>query len=69
FIVTNMSSCFQLYINANDLTQPLCSITITVTSTLIRVAPPQCIASVLSASLFWQFDLSFYINTLVPAVP
>ena len=42
------------------MTQPLCSIPITGTSTLIRAVPPLCAASVLSS--LWGHHLDFSLN-------
>src|ERR1035438_5104697 len=63
------SSCCQLFRSCNCLTRPLCSSPITGPSSLIRVGPSQCSASVLSPRGFSRLGFSLGIRTLVPAVP
>src|SRR5215470_11580588 len=56
------SSCFQLFRSCNRLTRPLCSSPITGPSSLVRVGPPQCSASVLSSRGFGRLHFSLHIG-------
>jgi hypothetical protein len=56
------SSCFQLFRSCDRLTRPLCSSPITAPSSLIRVGPPQCSASVLLPRGFGRLGFSFSIG-------
>ena len=56
------SSCFQLFRSCNRLTRPLCSSSITEPSSLVRVGPPQCSASVLSPRGFSRLCFSLHIG-------
>lgn len=61
-----VSSCS---VDPTVLTRPLCSSSITEPSSLLRVGPPQILASVLSPCSFGRFSFSLGIQGLVPAVP
>ncbi len=61
-----VSSCFKGY---GHLTRPLRSSPITGLSSLLRVGPPQSLASVLLPRSFGRFSVSLGIQDLVPAVP
>src|SRR5258708_19892567 len=61
-----VTSCFA---KCDRLTRPLCSSPITGPSSLIRVVPPQCSASVLSPRGFGRLGFSLNIGARVPAVP
>src|SRR5246500_4603098 len=63
------SSCFQLVQEYDYLTRPLCSDPITGPSTLVRIGPPQSLASVLSPHGWRRLRFSLGIKSLVPAVP
>src|ERR1700674_4914375 len=63
------SSCLQLFRLCDHLTRPLCSSPITGPSSLVRVGPSQCSASVLSPCGFGRLRFSLIIGGLVPAVP
>src|SRR5580658_11373043 len=63
------SSCFQLVQEYDHLTRPLCSDPITGPSTLVRIGPPQSLASVLSPHGWHRLRFSLGIKSLVPAVP
>src|ERR1700692_2311272 len=63
------SSCFQLVQEYDYLTRSLCSDPITGPSTLVRIGPPQSLASVLSPHGGRRSRSSLGIKTLVPAVP
>src|SRR5437879_5546660 len=56
------SSCLQLFRSCNRLIRPLCSSPITGPSSLIRVGPPQCSASVLSPPGFGRLGFSLHIG-------
>jgi hypothetical protein len=56
------SSCFQLFRSCDRLTRPLCSSPITGPSSLLRVGPPQCSASVLSPRGFGRLGFSLPIG-------
>src|SRR5215469_7245943 len=56
------SSCFQLFRSCNRLTRPLCSSPITGPSSLVRVGPPQCSASVLLPRGFGRLRFSLCIG-------
>ena len=49
--------------------QPLCSISITETSSLIRAVPPLCAASVLSSLWVFHLDFSLFIGAVGSHVP
>jgi hypothetical protein len=51
------------------MSQPLCSISITETSSLLRVGPPPCLASVLSSLWVLHLDFSLNIKTTGSHVP
>src|ERR1700723_1842118 len=63
------SSCLQLFRLCDHLTRPLCSSSITEPSSLVRVGPSQCSASVLSPRGFGRLSFSLEYRSLVPAVP
>ena len=63
------SSCFQLVQEYDYLTRSLCSDPITGPSTLLRIGPPQSLASVLSPHGWRRLRFSLGIKSLVPAVP
>src|SRR5438309_6209471 len=63
------SSCLQLFRLCDRLTRPLCSSPITGPSSLLRVGPSHCSASVLSPRGFSRLGFSLDIGALVPAVP
>src|SRR5208337_189099 len=63
------SSCFQLFQKHDYLTRSLCSDPITGPSTLLRIGPPQSLASVLSPRGLRRLSFSLGIKGLVPAVP
>src|SRR6202049_3022686 len=63
------SSCFQLFRPYDRLTRSLRSSPITGPSSLLRIGPPQCSASVLSPRGFRRLCFSLAIGALVPAVP
>jgi len=51
------------------ITEPLHSITITVTSSLLRILPHLCSTSLLSSLSFLRFDFSLYIRAQTSPVP
>jgi hypothetical protein len=59
---THGSSCRQLPQECNDLTRSLCSSSITEPSSLLRIGPPQCFASVLSPHGFHHLCFSLGIE-------
>jgi hypothetical protein len=59
---THGSSCRQLPQECNDLTRSLCSSPITEPSSLLRIGPPQCFASVLSPHGFRHLCFSLGIE-------
>ena len=66
---TQGSSCRQLPQECNHLARSLRSSPITGPSSLLRIGPPQCSASVLSPHGFRRLCFSLNIRALVPAVP
>ena len=66
---TQGSSCRQLPQECNHLARSLRSSPITGPSSLLRIGPPQCSASVLSPHGFRRLCVSLNIRALVPAVP
>lgn len=62
FCFTRRILPFRVVRQFNGLTQPLCSIPITGTSSLLRAAPPQCLASVLSSLWVCHLDFSLSIK-------
>ena len=56
------SSCFQLHVECSHLTRSLCSDSITESSSLVRIDPPQCSTSVLSPRGFNHLCFSLCIE-------
>ena len=60
--IASTSSCFQLFRSCNHLTRSLRSSPITGPSSLLRIGPPQCSASVLSPRGFRRLSFSLGIG-------